>query len=217
MQLLLLQPALQQRPVRSYECCVASMCATATHHCVQAFAQAQRAQWLLGGTHGCVAGPAASHLTDQSPNHCVQAFSEVQHAQRLLGDTYGYMAEVLRSRPAPEGDQASNLWACLARLRDPHTGERGDGDGACARGVCVFVCQGGSGLVHAVPVGSAPRQPVDVRAGARCACGQRPKATSGRAWRAPGTPTQASAVMEVCVCAYVCVCVRVLCVCVCVC
>ena len=79
---------------------------------MQAFAGVCLAQQLLGNVYEYIATTAWQ----------MQAFACVRHAQHLLGDVYGYMADVLRCRAAPADSRDTNLWLCLARLRDPNTG-----------------------------------------------------------------------------------------------
>lgn len=46
---------------------------------------------------------------------------KVWHAQHVLGGLYERIYDTMRSRGVPPADETV-LWACLARLKDPTTG-----------------------------------------------------------------------------------------------
>ncbi len=52
----------------------------------------------------------------------LQHMYQVWHAQQVLGNLYERVFNSIRARGVPPEDETV-LWACLARIRDPKTGE----------------------------------------------------------------------------------------------
>jgi hypothetical protein len=54
-----------------------------------------------------------------------QRAAAVARGQKVLGALYDRVYDAIRARGAPPPDETV-LWACLARLKDPRTGDGGD-------------------------------------------------------------------------------------------
>jgi hypothetical protein len=88
--------------------------------------------------------PAEIHVTLYLVLHNLDAFIlllvllllqwswKVWSAQRVLGGLYERIYDTIRGRGVPPEDE-TNLWACLARIKDKQTGEKGGGGATCPR------------------------------------------------------------------------------------
>jgi hypothetical protein len=65
----------------------------------------------------------------------------VWRSQRVLGSLYEKIYDTIRARGVPPEDE-SVLWACLARLKDPKTGEEEEGAAPAREGLLGW-CSGG--------------------------------------------------------------------------